>query len=434
MTRLYQTFSYDFGRPGEALQAVQNLQFVHDELFLPAQPFDTKPASMMNYIHFSPYFPPNYIHFSRALHEAGARVLGLGDMAYDNLPANLKQWMTEYYKVGDLHNYDELVRALGYFTHRYGKLHGIDAHNEYWLETEARLRTDFNIEGIRTDNLAQIKLKSEMKKIFTEAGLNVARGRVMHTKEEVKAFVEEVGFPVVAKPNSGVGAARTYKMTSQADVEAFFDEKPEVDYIFEEFVEGTIFSFDGLVDKNGRLMYWNAMQNERGVMETVNEDTHIYIVTLREIPADLEEAGRKVIEAFGLKGRFFHFEFFREHKTNRLIALEVNMRPPGGFTTDMWNYASDIDIYRAWANMVVHGNSELHFERKYHVCFVGRKDKFAYRHSKEVILEKFGQSVAFHGPLDPALSRAMGNYCFLVRHEELDKVLEMQRFIHEFEK
>jgi len=42
-----------------------------------------------------------------------------------------------------MHNYDEMLRALGYFTHRYGKIDRIDSLNEYWLETEARLRTDF---------------------------------------------------------------------------------------------------------------------------------------------------------------------------------------------------------------------------------------------------------------------------------------------------
>lgn len=389
---------------------------------------------MLNFVHFSPYFPPNYIHFSRALKEAGARVLGLGDMPYDKLPADLKQWMTEYFKVTDLHNYDELVRALGYFTHRYGKLGGIDAHNEYWLETEARLRTDFNIEGLRVADLARIKLKSEMKKVFLSAGLEVASGKVMHNKDEVLEFVAETGYPIVAKPDSGVGAARTYKITNETELDVFFAEKPDVDYIFEEFVEGTIFSFDGLVDKQGKLMYWNAMQNERGVMETVNEDTHIYIITMRDIPADLEAAGRKVIEAFQLKGRFFHFEFFREHNTGRLIALEVNMRPPGGFTTDMWDFASDIDIYRIWANMIVHNQNELSFERKYHVCFVGRKDKYQYKHNTSEIVEAFGPAVVFHGPLDPALSRAMGNYCYLIRHENINKVFEMQQFIHQFDR
>jgi len=58
--------------------------------------------------------------------------------------------LTEYYKVNDMHSYDELLRALGYFTHHYGKLDRIDSLNEYWLETEAELRTDFNIPGLKT--------------------------------------------------------------------------------------------------------------------------------------------------------------------------------------------------------------------------------------------------------------------------------------------
>lgn len=82
-------------------------------------------------------------------------------------------------------------------------------------------------------------------------------------------------------------------------------------------------------------------------METVNDDTHIYYYTLRDIPADLEEAGHQIIRAFDLKARFFHFEFFRE-KDGSLIALEVNMRPPGGFTTDMWNYSGNLNIYQVW--------------------------------------------------------------------------------------
>ena len=48
-----------------------------------------------------------------------------------------------------MHNYDELLRACGYFTHRYGKIDRLDSHTEYWMETEARLRTDFNVPGPR---------------------------------------------------------------------------------------------------------------------------------------------------------------------------------------------------------------------------------------------------------------------------------------------
>jgi len=64
-------------------------------------------------------------------------------------------------------------------------------------------------------------------------------------------------------------------------------------------------------------------------METVNDDTDIYYYSLRDIPADLEDAGRRTLKAFNVRERFFHFEFFR-NLDDKIVALEVNMRPPVG--------------------------------------------------------------------------------------------------------
>ena len=79
------------------------------------------------------------------------------------LRPEVKAALTEYYRVNDMHNYDELLRACGYFTHRFGKLDRLDSQNEYWLETEAQLRTDFNIPGLKVEDMGRIKRKSLMK-------------------------------------------------------------------------------------------------------------------------------------------------------------------------------------------------------------------------------------------------------------------------------
>ena len=91
----------------------------------------------MNYVILSPHFPPNYYPFCVHLRRRGANVLGVADAQYDHLNPELRNALTEYYRVDDLHNYDQLLRALGYFTYRYGKIDGLDSQNEYWLETEA---------------------------------------------------------------------------------------------------------------------------------------------------------------------------------------------------------------------------------------------------------------------------------------------------------
>ena len=163
----------------------------------------------MNYVFLSPDFPSHYYRFCSRLRSTGSAVFGIGETPHAHLRHELREALTEYVHVPDLHRYDELVRALGYFTWRHGKIDGLDSHNEHWLETEARLREDFNIDGLRTAALPAAKLKSAMKEVFRRAELTVARGHLFHGAEAARAFALEVGFPIVAKPDSGVGAAAT---------------------------------------------------------------------------------------------------------------------------------------------------------------------------------------------------------------------------------
>jgi hypothetical protein len=122
----------------------------------------------MNIIYLSPHFPPNYYLFCVHLNELGVNVLGLADESFDRLRPELRNALREYYRVSDMHNYDELLRACGYFTHRYGKIDRIDSMNEYWLETEARLRTDFNIPGPDLAAIDRMRRKSKMKQMFSK--------------------------------------------------------------------------------------------------------------------------------------------------------------------------------------------------------------------------------------------------------------------------
>lgn len=386
----------------------------------------------MNFVFLSPHFPPNYYRFAVALKTHGVNVLGLADENYDSLRAELKSSLTEYFRVNSMHNYDELVRALGYFTHRYGKLDRIDSHSEYWLETESRLRTDFNIPGIRSHQIDRVKRKSLMREAFINAGIKVARGKVVKTMEDAQQLIAQTGYPLVAKPDIGVGAAATYKIHDENELKSFFETKPPVDYLFEEFVNGQIITFDGLTDRDGAPVFTNSLVYSTGIMETVLNDDLVYYYTLREIPADLDALGVRVLEAFDVRERFFHFEFFRQTGTGDLIALEVNMRPPGGLTTDMFNYSCDIDVYNAWASILAgKGFPYPDYTHKYFCCYVGRKSNRSYAHSEQEILSCYGDKISHHEPISGVFSAALGNYGFLVRSPDLDEILAMAKFIQE---
>ncbi len=382
----------------------------------------------MNLVFLSPHFPPNYHLFCVRLKDMGVNVLGIADAPYEELNDELKGALTEYYKVDNMEDYDQVLKAVGFFTHKYGKIDRVESHNEHWLETEARLRSDFNMIGINSATVEHIKLKSLMKKKFKGAGLPVAQGKVVKDIKEAEAFIKKVSYPVIAKPDKGVGASNTYKIHNRQELEDFFAKKTPVDYIMEEFVDGNIFTFDGLTDREGNIVFYTSHTYGQGVMESVHEDNDMYYYSFREIPADLEDAGFKIVKAFNVKEKFFHFEFFRKKDGNGIIPLEVNIRPPGGLTTDMFNFACDIDVYRAWAEIIATGKLSFEYSRKFHCCYIGRKYSKNYKYTHDEVIDKYKDLIVLHKEMPP-LFHIMGNYAYLVRSEDFNVIKEAIDFI-----
>jgi predicted ATP-grasp superfamily ATP-dependent carboligase len=375
---------------------------------------------IMNLIFISPYFPNNFYNFCVELNRAGVNVLGIGDTAYEELRTELKDSLTEYYRVDDLEDYPQLLKACGYFTHKYGKIDRIESHNEHWLETDARLRTDFNVQGLKIDDLRTLKYKSKMKEVFEQAGLNTARGRVVNNIEEAEALISELDYPVIVKPDSGVGAANTYQLNNHQQLVEFFNNKADLDYIMEEYIDGKIQTFDGLTDQKGNIVFSSSLIFEEGIMETVNQGLDIFCYIPRKLPQDIVEAGIKTVKAFELKERFFHIEFFKLNDGG-ITALEVNVRPPGGLVLDMFNYANDINIYQQYAKLVAHGLFDAQISRKYNCFYLGRKNFINYKHSREDILNSLDQYIVQHEEIPPLLAPAMGDYGIIFRTEKLEE-------------
>jgi hypothetical protein len=373
----------------------------------------------VNVVFLSPHFPLNFWQFVARLRDAGATALAIGDEPWERLRPELRAAVTEYYRVTDMHRYDELVRGLGFLTFRHGKLDRLDSMSEYWLRTEARLREDFNVPGLRPAELDVIQRKTGMKGLFARAGVPAAPAHLVRDPAGARAFAARVGFPMVAKPDVGVGASRTWKLESGADLEAFLGDLPAVDYVLEGFVEGDIVTYDGLADRDGKVVFEASLRYSRGIMEVVNEDSDVWYHAARVIEPDLVDAGRRLVASFGIRERFFHIEFFRR-RDGSLVALEVNVRPPGGMTVDMWNYQNDADLYRAWADLLVRGEVRERLERPWCVAYVGRKDRYRYALRVDEVLARYGALVVHHEPVNDVFSAAIGNYGFILRSPRLE--------------
>ena len=121
----------------------------------------------MNFVFISPQFPQTFWNFCDRLKKNGVNVLGIGDTPYDNLSQNVKDSLTEYYWLPSLENYNDVFRAVAFFSFKYGKIDWVESNNEYWLELDAHIRTDFNINtGVKSDRIKGFKSKALMKKQY----------------------------------------------------------------------------------------------------------------------------------------------------------------------------------------------------------------------------------------------------------------------------
>lgn len=377
---------------------------------------------MKNFIFISPNFPTNYWMFCRELKKNGLNVLGIGDQPYDELDYNVKENLNEYYKVSTLENYEEVYRAVAFLIFKYGRIDWLESNNEYWLERDARLRTEFHItSGFQESDIPRIKFKSKMKDYYKKAGIPTAHFHMVDTEENCLAFAKEVGYPVIAKLDNGVGASHTFKITSDEEMKTFFEDKwPDTVYIMEEYIWGEVNSYDAIIDSNGKPMFETGNVSPVSIMDIVNEQQSSLFYILKKLPSDTRKAGRATVKAFGVKSRFVHFEFFRLQrdqeglgKAGDLVALEVNMRPSGGFTPDMINFAHSTDVYKIWADMIAFDETTMPAGASAYCAFVGRRDGKDYVLDDAALSGKYSKQICMEDRMPDALSGAMGNRMYI---------------------
>ena len=397
----------------------------------------------MNVVFVSPQFPEVYWKFCSALRRNGARALGIGDTPWESLASEVRDSLDEYYWVHDLENYDEVYRAVAYFAYRWGRIDWIESNNEHWLASDARLREDFNVaHGPRPAQIAQWQSKAAQKPLYAAAGVASARQTRLTTFDETRWFIGEMGhYPVFAKPEFGVGSVGTRILGSDADLRVLLAEHGETPYVVEELVRGDICSWDAILDSRGEPIFENQEEFPPSMADVVYGGLDLVYRSCPSVDPRLARAGRSVARAFGLVSRFVHMEFFRLAEdrpglgfAGDYVGLEVNVRPPGGTSPEMMNYAHATDVYQIWADMVCFDERRTEPGGTDGFCvYVGRRDAHRYAHAHEDVLGRWGAAVVAHGRVPEALSDDMGNYQYTARLESAEEADEFVAYVEERE-
>ena len=380
----------------------------------------------VNYVCISPSFPETNVHFCTHLAAAGARVLGIGDAPFDELPHDLRQALTEYYRVDNLEDYAQVHKAMAFLIFHHGAIGWVESFNEHWLETDARLRTDFNITtGHKFELIPSIKSKRAMKPVYARAGIATARQIGVGDLAAALDFTALVGYPVIVKPEVGVGATGTHKLDNQTDLEQFFASARPGQLVMEEFLEGDIYSYDAILDAHGDPVFEAATRWPPSIMNVVLQGLDLTYRVLAEVPERLRERGRATAKAFGVVNRFVHLEFFKLDvprpglaEAGEFVALEVNMRPAGGYTLDMLNHARSADVYQIYTDLVTDRDTGAAARAKAdpRICvYAGRRDLRHYALSREELLERYSGEF-IRSQRNPAMMvPQMGDEFFLLR-------------------
>ena len=392
----------------------------------------------MNYVFISPNFPKVYSHFVKALHDRGVNVLGIGDEPYESLNDELKQNLTEYCHVVDMNRLDWMKDTVRYLKDKYGPIDYIESNNEYWMMNDAKLREEFDvINGYRVEELLHYRKKSSMKEYFSNSGVKTARYIIASSYEESLRFAEEVGYPLFAKPDEGVGASATYKIENNEDLERFHQENLCESYIIEEYIEGYIISFDGIANKNNEVVisFNEVFPTPIAEVVTSNKDVFYYAKTIMN--DDFRNMGERVVKAFNISSRCFHIEFFVLTKDKEglgekgdIVGLEVNLRSPGGNTSDMLDLVSLPGYYNSYADMIVNQIGKIDNLTNKIAISVNRKKEYKYIEDEENIKTFYGNNIVEHGFYPPLFRNAMGDEYYIGLFSNLKMALLFERFVH----
>ena len=321
-------------------------------------------------IFVEPSFPKNQRRFVRALAEVGAEVIGVGESPQDFLDDELKSWMVHYHQVPNVGDVGVMTDAVRWLQAKLW-VDRLEATIEAHTLAAAEVRERCTIPGTSLRTTWLCRDKPSMKDALRAAGVPTAASTGADNAEQVWAFADAVGYPIILKPRTGAGALDTTRVDGREQLEAalsMFGAKGVSSIAVEEFVEGHEGFYDTLsVDGHAALdfvshYFPNVLEAMRTrwispqFVSTNRVDSEPDYIQLREL-------GDRVVEALGIGTSATHMEWFFGSKGLRFS--EIGCRPPGVGAWDLYSAGNDLDLYREWANAVVHGHVATRPSRRF---------------------------------------------------------------------
>jgi carbamoylphosphate synthase large subunit len=324
----------------------------------------------MNVIFVEPFFPANQRQFTRALAGSGATVIGIGEYPADVFDDQLKGWLYHYERVPSVTDVAALTQAVRWVQDKLW-VDRLEATVEAHIMAAAQVREACTIPGTSVHTAWLCRDKPSMKEALRAAGVPTAASAGVSSAAEAHAFAEQAGFPLILKPRSGAGASGTARVDDFAGLDhalGVFGGQGVESIAVEEFIEGHEGFYDTIA-VDGRVALDFASHYYPNVLEAMRTRwiSPQFVSTNRIDTApdygELRALGQRVIAALGIGTSATHMEWFSGPKG--LKFSEIGCRPPGVGAWDLYSAGNDLDLYRQWADAIVHGHTTAAPSRRF---------------------------------------------------------------------
>ncbi len=395
----------------------------------------------VNVLMISPGYPAEMAFFTRGLAQAGATVIGLGDQSADALPSVARDALAHYVQVGSLADDAAVAATVRELARTATTIDAVECLWEPYMLLAARLREELGLPGLTVAQTIPFRDKEQMKRLLDGAGLRTPWHAEARTVADVWAAAGRVGYPLIVKPIEGAGSADTYRANSAAELDAILPMIRHVPVVsVEEFIDGEEFTYDTIC-AGGQALFENICQyHPRPLVSMMHEWISPVTMALRDLDdpqlASGRQLGTSVIAALGFRDGFTHMEWYRK-ADGEVVFGEIGARPPGARTVDVMNYATDADLFTAWAEAVTRGRISQPVIRRYNAASIFKRASGAGRIVEiaglDGLLAEYGEHVValellpIGAPRRDWRATLIADGMVIIRHRELPMAVEIAR-------
>lgn len=324
-----------------------------------------------------PGYPGEMPYFTRGLSLQGARVLGVAEGSVNELPDLARRHLSDYLQVPGLFTDNAAGIAKVAEWTRGQTIDRVCCLWEPGVELAAHMREVLGVPGQSRDEAKGFRNKDIMKQRLGAAGVRVPHHASARDAKGVYAAAEIVGYPLIIKPIAGAGSQDTFRCDDLKDVDNAIAQLGHIEEVdVEEFIDGEEYTFDTICAER-EIKYWHiGFYRPRPLVARTVEWISPQTLSVRnaEDPklAGGRAMGQQVLKALGYDHGFTHMEWYLKSDGEAVFG-EVAARPPGARTVDLMNFASDVDLFTAWAEAELFGRFSLEVERKYNCACITKR-------------------------------------------------------------